>query len=176
MATATKTFSGYTSHYLQLDVTDTGEYSIENNTSKIQYRVSLNKISTSTGAWSYTSYPVRFYVDGSLAASDSVPYDMRDTYSLTLLSGTMNVAHNSDGKKTISVYASYTTSGNLGSATTDAMSISLVDIPLYEKAYIKTDGEYKSGYAYVKVNGVWQKAKKIFIKVNGEWKESVVYV
>lgn len=176
MATVTKTFSGYTSHYLQLDVTDTGEYSIENNTSKISYKVTLNKVSTSSGAWSSTSYPARFYLDGSIAASTSVSYDMRNTYSLTLLSGTLNVKHDSDGKKTISVYASYTTSGNLGSATTDAMSITLVDIPLYEKAYIKVNEEYKSGYTFVKVNGVWQQARKIYVKVNNEWKESGVYV
>lgn len=176
MATVTKTFSGFSTHYLQLDVNETGVYSIEDNTSEISYRLSLNKVSSSSGAFTDTPYPAEFYIDGQKKDSANVVYDVRNTLSQTLLEGTLNIAHGPDGKKTISCYGKYTTSGALGSATTPNLSLKLVDIPLYQKLFIKLNGQYKSGFAWIKQNGSFKKGSKIFVKVNGVWKESKVYV
>lgn len=176
MATVTKTFSGYTTHYLQLDVTDTGKYSSENNKSEIAYKVTLNKVSTSSGAWTETAYPARFVIDNKIVAQSNVVYDVRNTLSQVLLQGTTEVQHDADGKKTISCTASYTTSGNLGSATTPALELKLIDIPLAEGLYLKRGGRYSIAVPFVKTNEAYKQAKKIYVKVNGTWKESSVYV
>lgn len=37
----------------------------------------------------------------------------------------------------------------------------------------KINGSWRTGEAYIKVNGVWKKAEKVYIKANGSWKPSL---
>lgn len=40
--------------------------------------------------------------------------------------------------------------------------------------YVKNSGTQKKATNYFKVNGVWNRVKRVFIKVNGVWKESLL--
>lgn len=40
------------------------------------------------------------------------------------------------------------------------------------KIHVKVSNVWKTGYAWVKVNGAWKKAKKVWIKINGTWKQA----
>lgn len=63
------------------------------------------------------------------------------------------------------------TSGITGSYTPSSnVTLYATWIEDQAKAKTKIDGVWKTGKAFIRVNGEWKKAKKIYHKVNGEWK------
>lgn len=62
--------------------------------------------------------------------------------------------------------------GTNASDTTTTKYISVTTPTDQARIRIKKDGQWKKGRAFLKVNGEWKKADKIYIKVNGEWKEN----
>lgn len=63
--------------------------------------------------------------------------------------------------------------GTNASDTTASNSTSVTTLSGQAKMFVKVNGAWKNGPAYIKVGGVWKEAKTVYVKVNGAWKEQV---
>lgn len=91
-------------------------------------------------------------------------------------SGTFTVEHNEDGSKSAAISVSYDNTDNAGSpgdASGGTWYLTLTKINRNPLIYLKREGSYTTGKAYVKAGGAWKKASKVFVKVNGTWKEDI---
>lgn len=89
-----------------------------------------------------------------------------------------DVPHNEDGTGTASItYCQFISSGGTSpdTATMTGMpkNFPLTTIARNPLLGLKRNGAWVYGKVYVKVNGAWVKAKKIFIKNAGSWKEDI---
>lgn len=134
MALQTKTFSSATTSNgftLVLTVTENST-SIDTNTSSVSYSLDLK-----SGGWNFAQWRIGWSISlgGTVVSSQakgSAPQFTLGTHSsITIKSGTATIAHNSDGKKSMSVSASIDMSK--ASYTPGPMSLSgsmsLTDIP-----------------------------------------------
>lgn len=101
MATYSAVMSGDSRYTLYLDVTESN-VSIPNNTSVVNYTLRLVfSQSLVYGAWSNIG-KYSLTINGvALASNVTFSYDFRNYSSLTLASGSLTVAHNADGSKTV---------------------------------------------------------------------------
>lgn len=102
MATYTDTEGRYT---LTLTVTQ-GTQSIANNSSAVNWNLKLVSNGGTLYHWNNTC-PWNVKLDGTQVGSGTYSYDLRDGGTQTIFekSGSTTIAHNSDGTKSISVYA-----------------------------------------------------------------------
>lgn len=131
MATFTQTMSGDSRYSVSLTVTER-TYSVENNTSDVDYVLTATKASGS-GYWDNSAEnPISVVINGSTVVNTNVSYNFTASTPVTIIlaSGTVTgIAHNSDGTKTIAVSGSFTDRGNsLGSATASG-NLTLTTIP-----------------------------------------------
>jgi hypothetical protein len=118
---------------ITLEVIETS-YNTTNNTSDISYTLTATK-SSGTGAYTgFKENQVTVVINGSTVFSQKLAYDFRGSTpkTITLASGTVKgIAHNADGRKNISVSASFTdTSNGKGSATASG-TVTLTTIQRY---------------------------------------------
>lgn len=101
MATYSAVMSGDSRYTLYLDVTESN-VSIPNNTSVVNYALRLVFSQPLVyGAWSSIG-KYSLTINGvALASNVTFSYDFRNYSSLTLASGSLTVAHNADGSKTV---------------------------------------------------------------------------
>lgn len=94
---------GYSAH---LEVTQ-GSQNIGGNSSTVNYKLYVTKASNYTGRYSpYTGRAYSVVVNGTTVENGTWTYDFRGKDSLTVVSGSTTVPHNSDGKKTVSASGS----------------------------------------------------------------------
>lgn len=111
------TFSGRSNHRLRLDVSQ-GTQNIAGNYTPISWALYIERTS-GTGSWYLTaggSWSVN--IGGQVTNGGAFTYDTRSTTLILLGSGTNNVGHNADGTLTLSVSASISAPGSIGSAST----------------------------------------------------------
>lgn len=94
-------------------------------------------------------------------------FDFRPTgnQSYTLINTTRNIAHDSDGTKTLTITSSIA-GDTLGSSSPN-VTITLPRIPRGPR--VKDNGVWRNTIMYVKDNGVWRIAIP-YVKDNGTWK------
>lgn len=117
---------GYT---LRLDVNETS-YSVENNNSQVSWAL---YIETSKGYYFQTSgNAVNVSIDGNVYSNSDTYIEMPSATTTLIASGSKPVKHNNDGKKTISVSASFSPSWSasyMPSNLSLSGSLKLTDIP-----------------------------------------------
>ena len=114
---------------LYIEITQNSQ-NIANNTSNISARVYCK--------WSSGSYNKNSPAPAGWLKIDGVKYDFRSTFNddrtssgtKTLFTQTVDVAHDSEGKKTVSCSASFTTGVSSGTITASKSSV-LTDIPRF---------------------------------------------
>lgn len=120
-------------HYtLKLILTE-GDYNLTNNTSPVSYKLKL--VSGSNAHFSQFRIGTKIVIDGTtvneVARANASQYTLNYNSEITLASGTVDVKHDTDGTKTISVtfsidMASYT---HTAGAVSGSGSMKLTDIP-----------------------------------------------
>jgi hypothetical protein len=133
MAQFSGNLSADSRYSITLEVIETS-YNTTNNTSDISYTLTATK-SSGTGAYTgYKDNQATVIINGSTVFSQKLAYDFRGSTpkTITLASGTVKgIAHNADGRKSISVSASFTdTSNGKGSATASG-TVTLTTIQRY---------------------------------------------
>lgn len=110
------------------------------------------------------------------AASDETPFDITNVEAYEwyhYIDTQATVAHNADGTKTCSLEFSIDLSGTSADILYASGSRVLPAIPVQAEMYLKGSNAWAKGKAWIKKNGIWTKAKKVYIKSNGSWKEGV---
>lgn len=121
------------SHEFKLNVNETS-YSVENNTSTVEFSLTLFKSSYSWSGFNNISYSIS--IDGEVFNGTIPSYSAGST--LTIRTGTKTIAHNSDGQKNISY--SFNVTDNSGQSYTcgnasASGSMNLTNIPRYTTVY-----------------------------------------
>lgn len=127
------------------------------------------------GNWFYAIAPTVEY-NGGMPGVNNNGIIFRQAEIWMRLPGVTGILINVSANSTVSVsdlddestyiVCSRTTNG-AGAAYSTTMTY---DTPVDQaKSMIKKDGNWVLGKTYIKINGVWVKAKKIYIKKNGQW-------
>lgn len=153
-------------------VTTEGTANIANNTSPLTVDVYLGRYSSSGSYAEGGTFNISVSVTG--CTTKTFTYDNKGKKIEIAAGGWFKlgsvtfdaVPHNADGKKTVTVSASFTFtySPDKGSASG---SVKLADI--VRLIHINRNGTWKDGIAWVNSGGTWKKGIA-WAKVNGSWK------
>lgn len=128
MASVNTKLNGTRGEYYSITLTYVeNSYSVENNTSNVTITGSLKSDSSSYSYYGYTNTG-KLSIDGTQVASGSSSTTV-DTNGVTLFSYTGNVAHSSDGSKTIALKYDFSTTYSYLSATNLTTNFALTTIP-----------------------------------------------
>ena len=166
---------------LTLTVTET-KTDDSNNTSTVSYSckaVQNGTVNYFGGTTRNNGGTVNFYINGTKVASKVVPIQKQSgAGSITHYntSGTLNIPHNDDGSKTITLQASvtkgsgnYTNDAYVWASKSGSTNMTLTKLDLTKIRY-KVDGVWKKVKAYIKVDGAWKKINKPRYKKSGAYK------
>lgn len=131
MAKFSSNLSGDSRYSIALEVTEKS-YSIIDNTSDVDYKLTATK-SSGTGYYDKdVNSPITVAINGSTVVNKKIAYDFTGSTpkTITLASGTVKgIAHNTDGKKSISVSASFTDASNGRGSASVSGTVTLTTIP-----------------------------------------------
>lgn len=113
---------------LRLDI-NPGASDIANNTTPITYELYLQRTATNFGGY-YSNYDstANLTINGTSISVPNFTYNFSTNYKKSLQTGSMTIAHNADGSKTISASASVNPTGNVPSGSGSG-SLALTTIP-----------------------------------------------
>ena len=129
MATVKGNYSGSSTYDIYVSCVVNSQ-SIENNTSNVTFIFGMNKMGENSASYNLNNQTFTYKINGT-TYTKSVKFDFRSakvgSYN-KLFSVTKNIAHSSDGTKTVSVSASHPTGIKLGTGKVSA-SFKLSTIP-----------------------------------------------
>lgn len=129
MATVKGNYSGSSTYDIYVSCVVNSQ-SIENNTSNVTFIFGMNKMEANSASYNLNNQTFTYKINGT-TYTKSVKFDFRSakvgSYN-KLFSVTKNIAHSSDGTKTVSVSASHPTGIKLGTGKVSA-SFKLSTIP-----------------------------------------------
>lgn len=177
MATTYSQASGSWTYKLVVNEASVG--SAEENTSRVTCEM---RIYRANGQYSYIQngrYALSVTINGVNKVSSTVTVNKSTSQpevSVTTLS--FDVPHNEDGTGTAVIsYVQFISSAGTSPDTTTMTGMPknfpLTTIARNPLLGLKRNGAWVYGKVYVKVNGAWVKAKKIFVKNSGTWKEDI---
>lgn len=137
------------------------------NTSLIAWSYTIiRNVSAANGAFGTKSWNISI---AGTPYSGTTSFDFRNYVELVIALGTLTVAHNPDGTKTINSWAYWPphTTGMPGG--TVGGDLTLTTLPR-NRAKVGIDGEWEDCELFVGVNGEWKMAQP-FVGVDDTWKQ-----
>lgn len=97
-----------TTHRLELHLSQNSP-NVANNTSTVGYTLQIVRVTTNAGGyWNNNQSSATLTINGTAITVPSFTYDFRTNYTKVLSTGSITVAHNADGTKTVASSASVT--------------------------------------------------------------------
>lgn len=145
MASWTQTFSVNNKYSLTLECSESS-YSVANNNSVVSYKLTMATAANSFTGYSDYRTTISISINGSSVYSYNASRDFNasaaSSYSEVLKSGTVTVAHNSDGTKTCACAASVTVASGTYSPGSASISQNLTLTTIPRASSISASGQY----------------------------------
>lgn len=145
MASWTQTFSVNNKYSLTLECSESS-YSVANNNSVVSYKLTMATAANSFTGYSDYRTTISISINGSSVYSYDASRDFNPTakssYSEVLKSGTVTVAHNSDGTKTCACAASVTVASGTYSPGSASISQNLTLTTIPRASSVSASGQY----------------------------------